>query len=148
MRKPLFLIIFGLAVLFAGCARSPAPPAGNLPAVDHILLEVSDLKASIAFYHGLFDLRIKSNDGHFAMLEAGNTRIALWDKHWDWEAPRAKDERLGLGMYPHLRVADVEKFVHRAREAGYKIIQEPRHYLWGTEAFVADPDGYIWALVN
>jgi uncharacterized glyoxalase superfamily protein PhnB len=82
------------------------------------------------------------------MLEAGNTRIALWDRRWDWEEPGAKDARQGLGIYPHLKVADVAEMVNRARKAGYKIIQEPRHYLWGTEAFVADPDGYIWALVN
>ena len=82
------------------------------------------------------------------MLEAGNTRIALWDKRWDWEKPRTKNERQGIGMYPHLKVADVTNLVNRARQAGYKIIQKPRHYLWGTEAFVTDPDGYIWALVD
>jgi predicted enzyme related to lactoylglutathione lyase len=51
-------------------------------------------------------------------------------------------------MYPYLKVADVMEMVNRARTAGYKIIQEPQHYIWATEAFVADPDGYILALVN
>jgi uncharacterized glyoxalase superfamily protein PhnB len=38
--------------------------------------------------------------------------------------------------------------VEQARRAGYKIAQEPRKYNWGTEAFVADPGGCVWALVN
>jgi predicted enzyme related to lactoylglutathione lyase len=45
-------------------------------------------------------------------------------------------------------VPDVDETVKRARKAGYAIIQEPRHYDWGTEAFTSDPDGYIWAFVN
>jgi hypothetical protein len=28
------------------------------------------------------------------------------------------------------------------------IVQEPRQHGWGTETFVADPDGYMWALVR
>ncbi|HZI33534.1 MAG TPA: VOC family protein, partial [Candidatus Binatia bacterium] len=120
----------------------------NPPPVDHILLEVSDLKASLAFYQDLLGLPLKSNDGHFAMLQAGNMRVALWDKRWDWEKPQPKGVPPDEGMYPHLKVADVAALVNRARKTGYKIVQKPRHYLWGTEAFIADPDGYIWALVN
>jgi len=51
-------------------------------------------------------------------------------------------------MYPHFKVNNVSDVVERARKAGYAIVQEPKHYLWGTEAFVADPDGYIWALIS
>lgn len=143
-----FLIALLFASVLAGCAGISNPAAQNPPPVDHILLEVSNLKASLVFYHDLLGLPIKSNDRHFAMLQAGNMRVALWDKRWDWEGPRAKDERQGLGMYPHLKVGDVSVMVNQAQQMGYKIIQKPRHYLWGAEAFVADPDGYIWALVN
>jgi len=143
-----FLVSLGLVLLLTGCMSSPNNSGGSPPPVDHILLEVSDLNASIAFYRDFFWLQVTSNDGHFAMLDAGNTRIALWDKRWDWEAPRVKNERRGVGIYPHLKVTDVAEIVNRARKAGYRIIQKPRHYLWGTEAFVADPDGYIWALVK
>jgi hypothetical protein len=30
----------------------------------------------------------------------------------------------------------------------YRIVRDPRRYGWGTEAFVADPDGYTWALIS
>jgi predicted enzyme related to lactoylglutathione lyase len=51
-------------------------------------------------------------------------------------------------MYPHFAVVDVAATIERARKAGYRIVQEPRKYKWGTEGFVADPDGYVLALVN
>ncbi len=51
-------------------------------------------------------------------------------------------------MYPHFAVSDAAAIVDRARQAGYRIVQEPKKYGWGTEAFIADPDGYIWAFVS
>jgi hypothetical protein len=38
------------------CVKSPYLPVASSPPVDHILLEVSDLNVSIAFYHDLFEL--------------------------------------------------------------------------------------------
>jgi len=141
-------LMSGVILLTIGCMNRAELPAGSLPVFDHILYEVSDLNTSLAFYHDFLGLRVQSNDGHFAMLQAGNMNVALWDKRWDWEQPHAKNSPPGLGVYPHLKVPDVKDTVNRARQAGYAVIQEPRHYNWGTEAFIADPDGYILALVN
>jgi catechol 2,3-dioxygenase-like lactoylglutathione lyase family enzyme len=124
-------------------ASQPAPPR-----VDHILLEVSNMQASLAFYHDLLGFRPKSLADHFSTLQGANVDIYLSTHPWDWKPPQGKDERLGLGMYPHFEVASVHETVVRAQGAGYKIAQEPREYDWGTEAFVSDPDGYTWALVN
>jgi len=82
------------------------------------------------------------------MLESDNVGDLPRNARWDWEKPRFNGERQGLGMYPHLSVGDVATVVERARQAGYRIIQEPRKYNWGTEAFIADPDGYTWAFVS
>jgi lactoylglutathione lyase len=118
------------------------------PKIDHILLEVSSLDASIAFYRDILGLRLKSRSTDFVMLESGNVGIFLRSARWDWEKPRSSGERQGLGMYPHFSVADAGAVVERAQKAGYRIIQEPRTYNWGTEAFIADPDGYTWAFVS
>jgi catechol 2,3-dioxygenase-like lactoylglutathione lyase family enzyme len=120
----------------------------SLPKIDHILLEVVDLKKSIAFYHDLLGLEIKSQSKDFAMLESGNVGVFLSTTHWDWDEKRPMNVRPGWGIYPHFAVVDVAGTVERARKAGYRIAQEPRKYNWGTEAFVADPDGYVWAFVN
>lgn len=118
------------------------------PKIDHILLEVTDLDKSMAFYHDLLGLEIKSQSRIFAMLQSSNVGVYLSSTHWDWDEKRPTGSRPGWGMYPHVSVADVAITIERARKAGYKIAQEPRKYSWGTEAFVADPDGYVWALVN
>ena len=133
---------FLLLVALAG-AQEPSPPK-----IDHILLEVSDLKKSLAFYHDYLGLDIKSRSKDFVMLESRNVGVFLSSTHWDWDEKRPTNARPGWGMYPHFAVADVAATIERARKAGYRIAQEPRKYDWGTEAFVADPDGYVWALVS
>jgi catechol 2,3-dioxygenase-like lactoylglutathione lyase family enzyme len=134
-----------VAVLLAlnASAKDQAPPK-----IDHILLEVADLQKSIAFYHDLLGLEIKSQNKDFAMLQSENVGVFLSITHWDWDEKRPTGSRPGWGMYPHFAVVDVAQTIERARKAGYRIAQEPRKYSWGTEAFIADPDGYVWALVN
>jgi catechol 2,3-dioxygenase-like lactoylglutathione lyase family enzyme len=120
----------------------------QLQKIDHILLDVADLKESIVFYHDLLGLEIRSQSKDFAMLESANVGVFLSTTHWDWDEKHPVNTRPGWGMYPHLAVLDVPAAVERARKAGYRIAQEPRNYSWGKEAFVADTDGYVWALVN
>jgi catechol 2,3-dioxygenase-like lactoylglutathione lyase family enzyme len=142
-------VLFGshgsiVTVTQAQAATTPGAP----PRIDHILLEVSNMEASIAFYRDMMGLRPKSLSVNFSTLEGANVDIYLSTSPWAWKAPRGKDERLGLGMYPHFEVASVPEITARLKKAGYKIVQEPREYGWGTEAFVADPDGYTWALFS
>lgn len=106
------------------------------------------MERSVRFYRDGMGLVVRSRSGQFATLDAANLGVYLWTRRWDWEAPRQPRERQGLGMYPHFEVADVAGTVERLRQAGYQIVQPARHYSWGTEAFVADPDGYTWALVT
>jgi predicted enzyme related to lactoylglutathione lyase len=118
------------------------------PGVHHILLEVSNMQASVRFYKDVIGLQPKSIGDSFSTLEATNIGVYLSTSPWGWKSPRGKDERLGLGMYPHFEAVDVQRTVDRIKKAGYKIVQEPKKYGWGTEAFVADPDGYTWALIS
>lgn len=149
-------VILGLAGYALYTSLAPvtvfgAEPESQLPAppkIDHILLEVSNLKASIAFYRDFLGLRLKSQSDWFVMLESSNVGVFLRNSRWDWEKPRRSGEPLGLGMYPHFEVSDAAATVEKARRAGYRIVQEPRKYDFGTEAFIADPDGYTWALVS
>ena len=106
------------------------------------------MQASIAFYRDMLGFRPESLGRNFSTLKGANVGIYLSTSPWGWKAPRGKDERLGLGMYPHFEVPNVEELVDRFKKAGHKIVQEPRKYGWGTEAFVADPDGYTWALIT
>ena len=130
MNGATYLIALSIALVVS--AQEPRKLSGP-PKIDHILVEVADLEKSIAFYRDFLGLEIKSQSKNFAMLESGK---------------RPTNTRPGWGMYPHFAVADVAATVERARKAGYRIAQEPRKYSCGTEAFIADPDGYVWALIN
>jgi hypothetical protein len=85
-----------------------------------------------------------------SLLSCENLKVGVFlrNSRWDWEKRSGKGEQLGLGMYPHLEVSDAAATVEKARKAGYRVVQEPREYDFGTEAFIADPDGYTWALVS
>ncbi len=131
--------------LLTGCATGRA---GGPPRVDHLRIEVTNMQASVAFYRDLIGLRPRSVTADFSVLEAANLGIFLSASPWPWVSPRGKEERAGWGMYPHFEVADVRALTERAAEAGYKVVQEPKDHSFGTEAFVADPDGYTWALFS
>jgi catechol 2,3-dioxygenase-like lactoylglutathione lyase family enzyme len=137
-------VVFMLAAFPVAASAQEVRP----PKIDHILLEVTDLNKSVAFYHDLLGLEVKSQGRVFTMLQSGNVGLFLSSTHWDWDEKRPANTRPGWGMYPHFEVADVAQTIERARKAGYRIAQEPRKYGWGTEAFVADPDGYVWALIS
>ncbi|HUI93587.1 MAG TPA: VOC family protein [Chitinivibrionales bacterium] len=118
------------------------------PVLHHILIEVADIARSLKFYRDCLGLSLTSQANGFATLESANAGIYLWQNHWGWEDARASQKSRGIGMYPHFEVENVAAMVERFRKAGYSIVQEPRNYDWGTEAFVRDPDGYIIALVK
>ena len=65
--------------------EEPASPGPAAPKLDHILLEVSNLKASIAFYRDFLGLRLKSESDWFVMLESDNVGVFLRNSRWDWE---------------------------------------------------------------
>lgn len=141
---------FNLWALWRQPSSANAEATEEAPSVHHILLEVQELDRAIAFYRDQMGLALTSKSGDFATLDSANVGVYLWTRRWDWEDPPAPrpDERPGLGMYPHFAVADTKAKVEQLRKAGASIIQEPRVYNWGTEAFIADPDGYTWALVS
>ena len=128
--------------------QSEAQAAVAQPSIHHILLEVEDLDRSVAFYSDRMGLTLKSKSKDFVTLESENVGVYLWSSRWDWEEKPRENERAGLGMYPHFAVKDARATVESLRTAGDTIVQEPRSYNFGVEAFVADPDGYTWALIS
>jgi predicted enzyme related to lactoylglutathione lyase len=132
----------------AGQAGSVLRPAVARPSLHHILIEVADIKKSLKFYRDCLGLSLTSQSNGFATLESANSGIYLSQGRWGWEDGRASEKSRGLGMYPHFEVENVVAAVERFRKAGYAIVQEPRTYDWGTEAFVRDADGYVIALIK
>ena len=148
--KSFYLYLACVLLLAVGCRHEArvADAQRAVPAVDHILLEVKDLDRSVKFYHGELGLEIKKRSGDFVMLEAANIGIYLWSKRWKWSPPPPDSGRPPQGMYPHLVIPDVKGLVERLRRNGYRIVADPKAHIYGTEAFAADPDGFVWALIS
>jgi predicted enzyme related to lactoylglutathione lyase len=132
----------------SGQADSVLRPGAARPVLHHILIEVTDIGKSMKFYRDCLGLSVTSQSNGFATLESVNAGIYLSEGRWDWEDTRASQKSRGLGMYPHFEVDNEAATVERFRKAGYAIVQEPRNYDWGTEAFVRDPDGFVIALIK
>ncbi len=148
--KLFYLYLTCVLLLSVGCRHEArvTDSQSAVPVVDHILLEVKDLDRSVKFYHDELGLKIKRRSGDFVMLEAANIGIYLWSKHWKWSPPPPDSGRPPQGMYPHLVFPDVKGLVEQLRRDGYRIVANPKHHIYGTEAFVADPDGYVWAIIS
>jgi catechol 2,3-dioxygenase-like lactoylglutathione lyase family enzyme len=144
----LYLACVLLLLVSCGHEAKVTDSQSTLPAVDHILLEVKNLDRSVKFYHDELGLEIKKRSGDFAVLEAANIGIYLWSKRWKWSPPPPDSGRPPQGMYPHFVVPDVKGLVERLRHKGYQIVADPKEHSYGTEAFVADPDGFVWALIS
>jgi lactoylglutathione lyase len=113
------------------------------------MLRVGDLEKSIAFYTGVFGMRLLRKkdypDGKFTLAflgygdESDNTVLELtynWDKH-------QYDKGDGYGHIA-IGVPDVYKACEELRQKGGKVTREPGPMKHGTTvlAFVEDPDGY------
>lgn len=150
-RMAMIQVVAAMALFVLGCrpsTRASIVQDRTPPSIDHILLEVHELDRSIVFYRDHLGLTLKKRSGDFVTLEAANVGVYLWSKRWDWSSPPPEGGRSPQGMYPHFVIRDVKGTMERLRLAGYRIVAEAKDYSYGTEGFVADPDGFVWALIS
>jgi hypothetical protein len=77
--------------------EEPKSQVPATPKIDHILLEVSNLTASIAFYRDFLGLRLKSQSDWFVMLESDNVGVFLRNSRWDLGNRAGAGNSWGLG---------------------------------------------------
>jgi catechol 2,3-dioxygenase-like lactoylglutathione lyase family enzyme len=104
-----------------------------IKAIDSVIIYVSDVDRSVTWYGDVLELTLRSQSGHFAVFELGNTTLAL---HSD-------DKPSGLEKSPSsMPVLLVEKFDEAKamlEERGCKFVYENHlaHAHFGT---FLDPD--------
>ena len=117
------------------------PRSVSLSRISLIMLGVSDLQRSLAFYRDQLGLSLRGTGGEFAFLDGGGVTLALR------EAP-------GLGPAPDERrvevvfgVDDIEAAHQALRSRGVEFRREPRPVTGDQHAVdFRDPDGHVLSI--
>jgi lactoylglutathione lyase len=122
--------------------------AVTMNGVAYIILYVSELARSIAFYRDLLGLPFKFEDAGYAEFSTQGTRFALYER-------RRAEWLTGLTVTPGpaaevvFVVDDVDAHARRLAAHGAEIISGPADRPWGHRTVhLVDPDNFIVELAQ
>lgn len=122
----------------------------SLPAFTVNLL-VADIGRAVRFYREVLGAEGRYSDPDFAALRLGSLDFMLhadhtYDAH-PWHRRLVVGEGRGLGAELRLLGVDPDGLEERARRVGATVLQPAtdKGHGW-REVWVADPDGYVWAV--
>lgn len=105
-----------------------------------IIVSVSSLDSSLAFYQGVLGLEPYYVEAPLARLRSGSLDVMLHQR-----GAEASD----LGVAVSFAVDDVDAATAAAASLGLDIIDEPADQPWGErQSVVRDPDGHVVCLVR
>jgi lactoylglutathione lyase len=111
--------------------------------VNYVILYVSDLPASIAFYRDVVGLPFKFVDAGYAEFATRGTRFALYERRraeWLVGAPVAP----GPAAEVVFLVEDVDEQARQLAVRGVPLLSPPADRPWGHRTVhIADPDGFV-----
>ncbi len=120
-----------------------APPATVTP-----VLVYPDVRGAVSWLEQAFGFeeKVRIGEAHRSQMRVGEDgAIVVADAHGAQVAPSG-------GVVTHLlkiRVADVDAAFDRAREAGGRVLEEPRTWEYGERSgIVEDPGGHRWELTQ
>jgi len=116
--------------------------------LNHINLNVSDIRRSLAFYQQAFGLEVRFWEGRrMVFLGSPGARDVITLCEVD------EGEPIGSGGVSHFgfglsRVDDLEEAVRQVERAGGKLLSRGEHAPGVPYAYFADPDGYVIEIGN
>jgi lactoylglutathione lyase len=116
--------------------------------IGYVILYVSDLDASIAFYRDVIGLPYKFTDAGYAEFGTEGTRFALYERRRaEWLTGRTVTP--GPAAEIVLLVEDVDGHATRLAALGSTILSGPADRPWGHRTVhLADPDGFVVELAE
>lgn len=130
--------------------QSPPEYGRSLPGFCANLL-VRDVARSLPFYRDCLGATVRYVDDEFAALVLGGTPLMLhrdstYETH-PWHGELQAGSLRGLGAEMRLFDVDPDRLAATAEAAGGTIVADAADKPHGwREAFLADPDGYVWAV--
>jgi lactoylglutathione lyase len=115
----------------------------------YVGIRVLDMQKSLDFYTKFLGMKIldrskiEQTKGEVAVLQCPEGGLILELNHYEKDSPFNTEYVVGEGL-DHLafKVEDLDKALHEARQAGYKVVLEMKAKE-GRWAYVEDPNG-IW----
>ena len=124
----------------------------KLETLDYVVLVVSDLERSLAFYTQRLGLPLAHRAAHYAQLETGTTRLALFERKAMAETlgrELSAPERGAPGFELGFKVANCDAAFAELVAAGVPVETEPITRPWGQRtAYLRDPDGHLIELAE
>lgn len=116
--------------------------------VGYVIVYVSDLAASIAFYRDVIGLPFKFEDAGYAEFATRGTRFALYERRRaQWLTAGAVAP--GPAAEVVFTVDDVDAHAERLTARGAAVRSGPADRPWGHRTLhVADPDGFVVELAQ
>lgn len=119
-----------------------------MPRLGYLILYVSDLDASVAFYRDVLGLEHRFTDAGYAEFATGGARFALYERRRAaWLT--AHEPRPGPAGEAVFLVDDVDAEARRLAELGVPVLSGPADRPWGHRTLhLADPDGFVVELAQ
>lgn len=116
--------------------------------IGYVILYVSDLDASIAFYRDAVGLPYRFTDAGYAEFGTEGTRFALYERRRaEWLTGRTVTP--GPAAEIVLLVDDVDAHASRLADLGTTVLSGPADRPWGHRTVhIADPDGFVVELAE
>jgi lactoylglutathione lyase len=116
--------------------------------VGYVIVFVSDLTASIAFYRDVLGLPFKFEEAGYAEFATEETRFALYERRraeWLTAGPVVP----GPAAEVVIVVDDVDARAERLTARGARVLSGPANRPWGHRTLhLADPDGFVVELAQ
>lgn len=117
----------------------------NIKSIDHIVISVTDIDKSLAFYRDILGMKAEVTGGRFA-VKFGNQKINLHVGKAQF-LPAAKNPTFGSADVCFLADGNIEQIQRELAQKGAKIEEGPvgRQGACGTmqSLYLRDPDGNL-----
>lgn len=109
-----------------------------------VILLVSDMERSIAFYKNTLSLPLKNSSHDWAEFFKDGTTLALHP------IKKKLKEQAGsrVGMLVGFMVSSMDETYQNLKKNNVKFLKEPKEETFGKHAIILDPDGYMISIAQ
>jgi len=109
-----------------------------------VILLVSDMERSIAFYKNTLGLPLKNSSHDWAEFFKDGTTLALHP------IKKKLKEQAGsrVGMLVGFMVSSMDETYQNLKKNNVKFLKEPKEETFGKHAIILDPDGYMISIAQ